>query len=56
MTIHMHKAHHRPRVRRLPKGAPFRWVADCPTCGFYRPKMFWRQAIIAANAHSEELR
>lgn len=55
MTIHMHKAHHRPRVRRLPKGAAFRWVAAC-NCGFFRPKMFWKQAMVAANMHSEELR
>jgi hypothetical protein len=55
MTAHVHKAHHRPRVRRLPKHAPFRWVAACDKCGFYRPKMLWRQAMTAANLHSEEL-
>lgn len=54
MTTLAQKSHHRPHVRRLPKHAPFRWVAAC-NCGFYRPKMLWRQAMTAANLHSEEL-
>lgn len=62
MTVHIARAHHRPRVRcsgsvkNFPSGpAWFRYRADC-TCGFTSPTTSWRGALAFALCHSEALR